>query len=91
MDDNADYRSSVALLSIELDTDEHIRDEAGAMVSDSGDSTIETAASGGVRGSLKRRVLGSENSSRTASPPTVPDRSPSHHASRGDADSSGRG
>lgn len=61
MDYNVDYRPSFALLTIGLDTDERIRGEAGAMVSYSEGITVETAATGGMFGSLKRKALGGES------------------------------
>jgi uncharacterized protein (TIGR00266 family) len=56
-----DYRPSFALLTLSLDAGESIRAEAGAMVSYSDGVTVETSASGGILGSLKRSVMGGES------------------------------
>jgi uncharacterized protein (TIGR00266 family) len=56
-----DYRPAFALLTAHLDQGEMLRAEAGAMVSKSSGIDIETGASGGVLGSLKRSVLGGES------------------------------
>lgn len=56
-----DHRPSYALLTVDLDRSETIRAEAGAMVSYTDGIDIETKASGGLFGSLKRRVLGGES------------------------------
>jgi uncharacterized protein (TIGR00266 family) len=61
MDHTIDYRPSFALLTISLDAGESVRAEAGAMVSYSDGVSVETSASGGVLGSLKRSVLGGES------------------------------
>ena len=61
MEYNVEYRPSFALLTVDLDTSERIRGEAGAMVSYTDGITVETAASGGVFGSLKRKALGGES------------------------------
>jgi uncharacterized protein (TIGR00266 family) len=61
MDHDIDYRPSFALLTVHLDQGEQLIAEAGAMVSKSGGIEIETAASGGILGSLKRNVLGGES------------------------------
>jgi uncharacterized protein (TIGR00266 family) len=61
MDHRIDYRPSYALLTVELDAGESVRAEAGAMVSYSAGIDVETAASGGILGSLKRSVLGGES------------------------------
>ncbi|WP_129114494.1 TIGR00266 family protein [Halegenticoccus tardaugens] len=61
MEHEIDYRPSYALLTVSLDADEAIRSEAGAMVSHSDGIEIETNASGGLLGSLKRNVLGGES------------------------------
>jgi uncharacterized protein (TIGR00266 family) len=52
---------SYALLSLALDGGESVRAEAGAMVSYDDGIEIETNASGGILGSLKRSVLGGES------------------------------
>jgi uncharacterized protein (TIGR00266 family) len=56
-----DYRPSFALLTLSLDAGESVRAEAGAMVSYSDGVTVETSASGGLLGSLKRSVMGGES------------------------------
>jgi uncharacterized protein (TIGR00266 family) len=56
-----DYRPSFALLTLSLDPGESVRAEAGAMVSYSDGVTVETSASGGLLGSLKRSVMGGES------------------------------
>jgi uncharacterized protein (TIGR00266 family) len=56
-----DYRPSFALLTLSLDAGESVRAEAGAMVSYSDGVTVETSASGGILGSLKRSVMGGES------------------------------
>ena len=61
MQETIQYRPSFALLELELAPGEAIRSEAGAMVSHSADVTIETGATGGLLGSLKRSVLGGES------------------------------
>ena len=61
MEHEIDYRPSFALLTVHLDQGEELRAEAGAMVSKSGGIDIETAASGGILGSLKRNVFGGES------------------------------
>jgi uncharacterized protein (TIGR00266 family) len=61
MEHDIDYRPSFALLTVRLDQGEQLRAEAGAMVSKSGGIDIETGASGGILGSLKRNVLGGES------------------------------
>ncbi len=61
MDHQVDYRPSFALLTVDLDQGESLRAEAGAMVSHSAGISIETQASGGLLGSLKRSVLGGES------------------------------
>lgn len=61
MNHDIDYRPSYALLTIELESGESVRTEAGSMVSASEGLSIETAASGGILSSLKRNVLGGES------------------------------
>lgn len=61
MDHEIDHRPSFAMLTVALDPGESIRAEAGAMVSHSSDVSVETQASGGILGSLKRSVLGGES------------------------------
>ncbi len=61
MEHDIDYRPSFALLTVHLDQGERLQAEAGAMVSKGGGIDIETAASGGILGSLKRNVLGGES------------------------------
>ncbi len=61
MQHEIDYGPSYALLTVRLDADESIKAEAGAMVSYSDGIEIETKASGGLLGSLKRNVLGGES------------------------------
>jgi uncharacterized protein (TIGR00266 family) len=61
MQHEIDYGPSYALLTVSLDADESIKAEAGAMVSYSDGIEIETKASGGILGSLKRNVLGGES------------------------------
>lgn len=61
MDHDVEFRPSFALLTIDLDAGESVRTEAGSMVSYSDGLEIETSASGGVLGSLKRSVLGGES------------------------------
>jgi uncharacterized protein (TIGR00266 family) len=61
MDATIDHRPSFALLTVDLETGEAIRSEAGAMVSHDDGIAVETGASGGLLGSLKRSVLGGES------------------------------
>ena len=61
MEHEIEYRPSFALLTLSLDVGESVRSEAGAMVSHSQGIEIETDASGGLLGSLKRSVLGGES------------------------------
>jgi uncharacterized protein (TIGR00266 family) len=61
MDYEIDHRPSYALLTVELDRDEEIRSEAGAMVSHSPGVEIETRSTGGIVDSLKRSVFGGES------------------------------
>jgi uncharacterized protein (TIGR00266 family) len=56
-----DYRPAFALLTVHFDAGDQLRAEAGAMVSKSGGIDIETGASGGILGSLKRNVFGGES------------------------------
>ena len=55
------HRPSYSLAVAKLTPNEHIRAEAGAMVSMSSDITIETKAEGGILKSLGRAVLGGES------------------------------
>jgi uncharacterized protein (TIGR00266 family) len=55
------YRPSYALAVVTLGADESIQAEAGAMVSMSPGMAIETKATGGLMGALKRSVLGGES------------------------------
>ncbi|MFB6155229.1 MAG: TIGR00266 family protein [Haloferacaceae archaeon] len=61
MQHEIDYRPSFALLTVSLETGESILAEAGSMVSYSDGIEIETNATGGILGSLKRSVLGGES------------------------------
>jgi len=61
LDYAVDYRPSFALLTVGLDAGASIRAEAGAMVSHSDGIEVETQASGGLLGSLKRSVMGGES------------------------------
>jgi len=61
MEYEIESRPSYALLSLALDGGESIRAEAGAMVSYDDGIEVETNASGGILGSLKRSVLGGES------------------------------
>ena len=55
------YKPSYSLLRIKMAKGEEISAEAGAMVSMSSGIEMETAARGGIFGSLKRSVLGGES------------------------------
>ena len=55
------YSPAFAVASLQLDTGESARAEAGAMVSMSSNVQIETKAQGGLLGGLKRSVLGGES------------------------------
>jgi uncharacterized protein (TIGR00266 family) len=61
MDHEIEFKPSYSLLSLSLDAGESVRAEAGAMVSYDEGIGIETGATGGVLGSLKRSVLGGES------------------------------
>ncbi len=61
MDATIDHRPSFALLTVDLEAGEAVRAEAGAMVSHDAGVEVETGASGGLLGSLKRSVLGGES------------------------------
>jgi len=61
MDETIQYRPSFALLELDLAPGDSVRAEAGAMVSHSDGVAIETGATGGLLGSLKRSVLGGES------------------------------
>ena len=61
MDATIDHRPSFALLTVDLEAGEAVRAEAGAMVGKDDGITVDTGASGGLLGSLKRSVLGGES------------------------------
>jgi uncharacterized protein (TIGR00266 family) len=61
MEHEIDFRPSFSLLTLALESGETIRTEAGAMVSYDDGIDIETAANGGLFGSLKRSLLGGES------------------------------
>ena len=61
MQDSIEYRPSFALLQLDLEAGESVRAEAGAMVSYSDGVEVETGATGGILGSLKRSVFGGES------------------------------
>ncbi len=61
MDATIDHRPAYALLTVDLETGESIRAEAGAMVGMDDGLSVDTGASGGLLGSLKRSVLGGES------------------------------
>jgi uncharacterized protein (TIGR00266 family) len=61
MDHTIDHRPSFALLTADLEPGDALMAEAGAMVSHTDGIDIETAAKGGVLGSLKRSMLGGES------------------------------
>jgi uncharacterized protein (TIGR00266 family) len=61
MDHEIEFKPSYSLLTLSLSADESVRAEAGAMVSYDEGIEIETGATGGVLGSLKRSVLGGES------------------------------
>ncbi len=61
MDATIDHRPSFALLTVDLEAGEAVRAEAGAMVGKDDGIAVETGASGGLLGSLKRSVLGGES------------------------------
>ena len=61
MDATIDHRPSYAQLTVDLEAGEAIRAEAGAMVSHDDGIVVETGASGGLLGSIKRSVLGGES------------------------------
>jgi uncharacterized protein (TIGR00266 family) len=56
-----EFKPAYSLLTLSLDADEAVRAEAGAMVSYDDGIEVETNATGGVLGSLKRSVLGGES------------------------------
>ncbi|WP_410765754.1 TIGR00266 family protein [Haloferax sp. DFSO60] len=72
MDYEIEYRPSFALVTVSLEQGESVRSEAGAMVSYSDGIEIETAARGGLFGSLKRSVLGGESFFQNTFTATVP-------------------
>jgi len=55
------YRPSFSLAIVKMETGEELSVEAGAMVSMSGNISIQTSAKGGIFGALKRSVLGGES------------------------------
>ncbi len=55
------YRPSFSLAIVRMETGEELSVEAGAMVSMSGNISIQTSAKGGIFGALKRSVLGGES------------------------------
>ncbi len=55
------YQPSYSLLKVNLQRNEAISAESGAMVSMSGGVKIETRMKGGLMGALKRKVLGGES------------------------------
>jgi len=61
MEYEIDHTPSYALVNVDLDQGEQIISEAGAMVSHSAGIDIETSASGGIVGSVKRKALGGES------------------------------
>ena len=61
MDATIDHRPAFALLTVDLEAGEAVRAEAGAMVAHDDGIGVETGASGGLFGSLKRSVLGGES------------------------------
>ncbi|MDZ7701303.1 MAG: TIGR00266 family protein [Halobacteriales archaeon] len=61
MDATIDHRPAFALLTVDLEAGEAVRAEAGAMVGKDDGIDVETGASGGLFGSLKRSVLGGES------------------------------
>jgi uncharacterized protein (TIGR00266 family) len=61
MEHEIDHRPSFALLTLTLDPGEAVRTEAGSMVSFSDGVEVETGATGGLLGSIKRSVLGGES------------------------------
>jgi uncharacterized protein (TIGR00266 family) len=61
MQHHLDHQPSYALLTVDLEADEQLVAEAGAMVSHTDGIGIETGASGGILGSLKRKAFGGES------------------------------
>lgn len=61
MEHSIDHRPSFAQLAVDLDADEQVVAEAGALVEYAGDVAISTGARGGVISSLKRKALGGES------------------------------
>ncbi|MFB6179620.1 MAG: TIGR00266 family protein [Halorientalis sp.] len=61
MEYDIEHKPSYALVTVDLNQGEQIISEAGAMVSHSDGIDIETSASGGIVGSLKRKALGGES------------------------------
>src|SRR5262245_4209389 len=55
------YRPAYSLAIVDLAAGESVQAESGAMVSMSGNVTIETAMKGGLLGAVKRKVLGGES------------------------------
>ena len=75
MDFEIRHRPSFAAVDVNLERDEAIQAEAGAMVTHTSGIDVETNASGGVFSSLKRSVLGGEsffvNTFRASEPASV--------------------
>jgi len=61
MEYDISHRPSYAQLTLDLDTGETVRSEAGAMVSMSPGIEVETSAEGGIWKSLSRSVFGGES------------------------------
>ncbi|WP_224332935.1 TIGR00266 family protein [Haloprofundus halobius] len=61
MDHEIEFRPAFSLLTLSLEPGEAVRTEAGSMVSYSDGIDVETGASGGLVGSLKRSLLGGES------------------------------
>jgi len=61
MEYEIEHRPAYALLTVDLERDETIQAEAGAMVSHTDGIDIETGARGGIVDSLKRKALGGES------------------------------
>ena len=55
------YRPSYSMAKVDLEPNEGLRVEAGAMVSMTAGLTLETKAAGGILSSLKRSLLGCES------------------------------
>lgn len=61
MEHEIEFRPSFSLLTLSLESGETVRTEAGSMVSYDEGIDVETGASGGLFGSLKRSLLGGES------------------------------